>query len=92
MSPTDYAAIGFLAVCALWGVTGSYNRLRHIVTGLLVGCLILALVGWLGPQVLPDATAGALQDGRVIPTLADHAEHSVRFMRGGIMKIKGKTR
>ena len=88
MSASDYIALSFLAVCALWGVTNSYNRLRHILCGLLVGCFILALVGWLGPRFLPTGTAELVQGGRVIPCLADHAQTAVGFL-GSLLDHSG---
>ncbi|MFW6155493.1 MAG: hypothetical protein ACOC95_09775 [Planctomycetota bacterium] len=52
---------------------------------------IPALVGWLGPRILPSATANTLRDGHIIPAPAGEVEHAVGLVQDLWLAAKSET-
>jgi len=69
-------AAGVLVILAILGAKGKLRWVTGLATGLLLACVLLAVVGLLG--CLPwfsKATGGYLDGGTVIPAVTDQATH-----------------
>lgn len=76
MATSDIIAIGVLGILAILGAKGRLRWVTGLATGLLLACVLLAVLGLLGPiSWFSNATGGYLDGGTVIPAVTNQATH-----------------
>jgi len=78
----DKIAIGIFILCLILGVFGAFRWLMYLITGAVVGLLILVCIGLLvDNSTFDELSRGVFKQGIVIPYIRSQVKHIQDFFR-----------
>jgi len=78
----DKIAIGIFILCVILGVLGTFRWLMYLITGLIIGLLILACIGLLVDNpTFDELSQGVFKQSVVIPYIRSQVKYFQDFFR-----------
>ena len=79
MTTNDYLAIAILAAFGLAGMFGWFRWIARLTGGVIVGCLALVVITYVGTIPLAGNVGKFLNEGQITPTLTSGVEYVARL-------------